>query len=134
MLTHPHQNNIINVCHFGYFGHAWPHTPKMIITIWRNLWRLSVGKRSSLSFTFSFRYYKDIVNLLFWVLWACLATQTQNAKNTINLHKTFLFICRQKINFSLHAFLEILQRYAHFLFWVLWACLVVNTQNDVINL
>ena len=35
----------------------------MIIAIWRNLWRLSVGKRSSSSFTFSFRYYKDIVNL-----------------------------------------------------------------------
>ena len=38
------------------------HTPKMIKAIWRNLWPLSVGKSSSSSFTFSLRYYKDIVN------------------------------------------------------------------------
>ena len=104
----------------------------MIIAIWRNLWRLSVGKRSSSSFTFSLRYYKDIVNLLFWVLWACLAKQAQS--DTINLWQTFVFICRQKINFISHALLEILQRYANFLFWVLWTCLVAHTQNDSINL
>ena len=45
------------------------------------------------------RYYKDIANLLFWVLWACHATQTQS--DTINLWITFVFICRQKINFTL---------------------------------
>ena len=64
-------------CYFGKFKHAWPHTPKMIIAIWRNLWHLSVRKRSTSSFMLSLRYYKDIVNLLFWVLWACLAMQTQ---------------------------------------------------------
>ena len=61
----------------------WIHIPKMIIAIWRNLWRLSVGKRSSYFFTFSLRYYTDIVTLLFWVLWAGLARQTQS--DTINL-------------------------------------------------
>ena len=71
----------------------------MIIAIWRNPWSLSVaGKRSSSSFTFFLRYYKDVVNLLFWVLCACLATQNQS--DTINLQKTFVFICRQKINFT----------------------------------
>ena len=45
-----------------------------------------------------------------------------------------MFICRQKINFIPHALLEILQRYANFLFWVLWTCLVAHTQNDSINL
>ena len=49
-------------------GHAWPHTPKLIITIWRNDRRLPVGKRLTSSFTFSLRYYKDIIKLLFWVL------------------------------------------------------------------
>ena len=34
----------------------------------------------------------------------------------------------------LRAFLEILQRYAKFLFWVFWASLVGHTQNDSINL
>ena len=39
-----------------------------------------------------------------------------------------------KNNFIPHALLEILQRYANFLFWVLWTCLVAHTQNDSINL
>ena len=59
------------------------HTPKMIIGIWKNLWHLSADKRSRPSFTFSSRCYKDIVNLLFWVLWAYLVKQTQS--DTINL-------------------------------------------------
>ena len=46
-------------------------------------------------------------------------------KDSINLKKTFVFNCTQKI---------ILQRYANFLFWVLWACLVTQAQNDSINL
>ena len=29
-----------------------------------------------------------------------------------------------------HVFLEILQRYANFLFWIIWACLATHTQND----
>ena len=69
---------------------------------------------------------------MFWVLWACLAKQAQS--DTINLWQTFVFICRQKINFISHALLEIFQRYANFLFWVLWACLVAHTQNEHINL
>ena len=82
-------------------------------------------------FTLFLIYYKDIVNLLFWVLWACLGTQTQS--DTINLQKNFVFFCRQKINFTPpHLFLEILQRYAN-LFCVFWACLVAQTQNDSIN-
>ena len=68
---------------------------------------------------------------MFWVLWACLATQIQY--DTINLQKTFVFFCRQKINFTpSHPFLETLQRYAN-LFCVFWACLVAQTQNDSIN-
>ena len=43
---------------------------------------------------FSLRYCKDIVNWLFLVLWACLATHTQS--DTVILQKTFVFICRQK--------------------------------------
>ena len=47
-------------------------TPKMIKAIWRNLWCLSLGKRSSSSLNLSLKYYKDIVNLLLVVLWACM--------------------------------------------------------------
>ena len=104
----------------------------MIVSIWRSLWCLSAGKKSTSSFTFSFRYCKYITKLLFLVIWTCLATQPQ--KDTINVKKTFVFICVQKINFIPHIFLEILQRYANFLFWVLLACLVTHTQNYSINL
>ena len=79
----------------------------------------------------SFRYCKDIADLLFWVLWTCLAIQTQS--DTMKLQKTFVFICRQKINFIPQVFLEILQRYAN-LFWALWACMAMYTQNDKISL
>ena len=44
---------------------------------------------------------------LFWVLWACLVTLTQN--DGITLQKTsMMFICMQKINFIIHFFLMIL--------------------------
>ena len=70
---------------------------------------------------FSFRYCKDLTNWLFIILLACLAMHTQSD------------ICRQKINFIPHAFMDILHRYAN-LFWALWACLVTLTQNDSIAL
>ena len=40
---------------------------------------------------------------LFWVLWACLVTLTQN--DSITLMKISMFICMQKINFIIHFFL-----------------------------
>ena len=120
-------------CYFGKFKHAWPHTPKMIIAIWRNLWHLSVRKRSLSSFMLSLRYYKDIVNLLFWVLWACLAVQTQ--RDTITFRKlSFLLGGKKSTSPNPHTFLQILQRYANYSFRVLSACLVAHTQNDSTNL
>ena len=92
----------------------------------------ATGKRSTSSFTLSLRYYKDVVNLLFWVLWVCQARHTEIV--TIKLWKTSAFICRQKTNFIPQAFLKILQRYAIFLFSILCVCLVRHTQNDSINL
>ena len=88
-------------------------------------------QKSNSFFTFSLTYCKDFVNLLFWVLWECL--DTYNQSDTIIFQKTFMFICRQKINSIPHAFMEILQTYAN-LFCVLWACLVTLTQNDSVNL
>ena len=61
-----------------------------------------------------------------------LVTHSQN--DTITLQKTFIFIFRQKTNFILHVFLEILQGHANFLFWVLRACLATHTHNDNANL
>ena len=33
------------------------HTPKMIVSIWGNIWHLSAGKKSTSSFTFSLSYF-----------------------------------------------------------------------------
>ena len=43
---------------------------------------------------------------LFWVLWACLVTLTQN--DSITLQKTSMFIFMQKIKFIIQLFLTIL--------------------------
>ena len=84
---------------------------------------LTLSVRKSSSFTFSLRYYKDIVNLLFWALWAFMATQTQS--HTINLQKTLVFICRQKIYFTLPpAFRLITQEPA---FCQIWDCGGIST-------
>ena len=37
----------------------------MIVSIWRNLWRLSAGEKSTSSFTFSLRYCKELQNFCF---------------------------------------------------------------------
>ena len=41
---------------------------------------------------------------------------------------------KKKKKISAYVFLEILQRYADFVFWVLWVCLAGHTQYDEINL
>ena len=45
-------------------------------------------------------------NFSFWVLWTCLVAHTQN--DSINLYKTFMFICMQKTNFIIRFFPDIL--------------------------
>ena len=55
-----------------------PHTPKMIVSIWGNIWHLSEGKKSTSSFTFSLSWfllqkYCELV-LVTWLLldaWLC---------------------------------------------------------------
>ena len=76
---------------------------KIILSNCSKLSCLSVCKKSTSSFN-SLRYRKEIANLLFSVNWACLATHTYNDDS--NLKKPFTFICRQKIKFILHVFLE----------------------------
>ena len=123
------------------FGHAWPHTSKVIST-WRNLWFFFASKKSTLSFTFPLSFCKNIENLLFWALWTYLTIHTQWYYQLVC--KTFVFFCRQKFKLHPCILLEILQIYAikeetfflrtNFLFWVLWACMTLHTQNGSINL
>ena len=79
----------------------------MIVSIWGNIWRLSPGKEITSSLTFSLRYCKDIVNLLFWVLWAYLL---RTPKVLLSTYRKLLCLSAGKeINLISHAFLEILQ-------------------------
>ena len=96
----------------------------------RKLWRLPVGKRSSSSFTFSLRYYKDIVNVLLWVLWACLAKQT--------LSDTVLSTCKKPSSlFASKTSPPCFWRYAKICKLILGTLGMpgcTQTQNDSINL
>ena len=65
-------------------------------------------------------HFWDITNLLFWVIWACLARPVKN--NSINLWKTLMLSCMQKLNFIPNFFTEMSQKYCK-LAWVLWACM-----------
>ena len=120
------------------FGHAWAHIPKMIVLIWRNIWCLSSGKKSTSSFPFRLRYCIDIANLLFWVLgYAWLHT----LKVILSTWRKFLHLSSyEKLTSSPTFFWKYCKDNANFLFWVLWACLAVDTkidsisQNDTINL
>ena len=75
----------------------------IIVSICRKLPYLSACKNFIIHFFLKTakKNKKTIANLLFWVIWTCLAMHTQSC--TINLYKTFVFICRQKINLS-HTF------------------------------
>ena len=85
-------------CYYRWFGYTWPHTPKILVSIWRNLRCSSASKKLPSLFAFSLRYCKNTANLLFW-LWAWLATHTQNDK---------IDICMPQMNSIIHFFLELL--------------------------
>ena len=69
------------------------HPYKMIVSIWKNLWCLSKGKKSVLSL----RYCKDITNLLFWLLWeAGYAQPKWYYKSVENFF--FLFIGKNQLH------------------------------------
>ena len=96
---------MLQTCYCGYFGYAWLHTPKKILPTNEKVFCLSAGKKS----TSSPMFLKEILHIygyLFWILWACLATHTQN--DSFTSYKTSIFICIPKINFIILFFLEIL--------------------------
>ena len=82
---------------------------KIILSICRKLSFWSACKKSTSSLNYFPRYFKEIANLLLWVIWAFLVTHTKNDNS--NLRKPVKFICRWNIKFILHVFLEILQRF-----------------------
>ena len=106
----------MQTCYFGQFANAWPHTPKMTVSLWRNLWGLPAVKRSSSSFTFSLQYCKDIVNLLFCILWAYLAKHTQSY--ILSTCRKLVFIYQLVENLCLSANKKSIS--SPMLFWRYW--------------
>ena len=103
-----------------------------MVPICSKLSYFSACKKSTSSLTFFLRYCKEIANLLFCVIWACLATQTPKMIKAIWRN---LFIFRQKIKFILELFFEILQRYCKLTaFGTLGMHDFGQTQSDTINL
>ena len=92
---------ILQTCYFGYFGQAWLHTPKMIVS---SLFFICRRKSHFIPHVFLAIMQRYAI-FLFWVLWACPDTHTQDGK--INLWKISMFLYMEKINI-IHVFLEIL--------------------------
>ena len=66
--------SILQTSCFGYFGHDWLRTPKVIISNCQKLLHLSEGKKPTLSSTFFWRYCKDIQTSYYWHFghaWLC---------------------------------------------------------------
>ena len=78
-----HIVQFLQTCCFGYFGHPWLWPVISILPACKKHWCLSSCKKSCLSLISFLRHNKDIANLLFWVLWTCLATNNKsNSTNT----------------------------------------------------
>ena len=61
----------VQTCYFGNFGNTWPSPSKIKVSICKKLSCLHEKLRmqkSTLSVISFLRYYKDIANLLFWVI------------------------------------------------------------------
>ena len=84
----------------------WLITPKPILPSCRKL--LAFICRQKLNFIpHALMEILQRYTILFWILWACLVTITQN--DSFVLLKTSMFIFMQKINFIIHFFLTILR-------------------------
>ena len=96
----------LHTCYFKYFKHVWPYPLKMLASIYRKPWCSSAHKSNFIPHSSFLRYQKDFPNLLFWVIWACLAmpTKINNTNLDVHLH------AKNKLDLSLF-FFEILQRY-----------------------
>ena len=59
---------------YGYFNKVWSSTPKNVsANLWETFMFIWMKKTDFICISF-LRYWKGITNLLFWVIWACLAT------------------------------------------------------------
>ena len=115
----------------------------LLIAIWTCLIIFNQNNSINLKEPLTFIYGQKKINFILYAfleilqtLWVCCSGDFAHA--WLRTLKVIISTCRkfsclsagQKSTSSLNAFLDILQRYANFLFWVLWTCLVTYTQND----
>ena len=81
---------------------------KTIVSICSMISCLFASKKSTSSFIYFLQYCREMANLLFWSVCTCLVT---HLKWQHHFEETLRFIRRQKLNFILHIFFAILQRY-----------------------
>ena len=99
----------MHTCYFEYFENAWSCPALMIVWTFRKLWCLSTCKKTILSLTSFLGYYTDIMKNCCFVSLSNLGMACHTHLNdSLNLRKHLTFICRQKITFILHIFLELL--------------------------
>ena len=78
--------------YFGYFGHAWWHTPKLIVSTCTRIWCLSACKKQTSSFTLILIYYilknpAIWLAVLIWELEFCQIWDLWwNVNNNISFH------------------------------------------------
>ena len=78
--------------YFGYFGHAWLHTPKMMVSTCTRIWYLSACNRQTSSFILfpEISHFKEPCNLIGWQHWELEFCQIWdwwwNINNNINFY------------------------------------------------
>ena len=87
----------IQTSYFGYFGHAWLHTLKMIKSTCTRLWWLSVYKKQTSSFTSFLRYY-ILKNPAIWLADSIEFCQIWYWWRNINNISFHVRLCTRKTN------------------------------------
>ena len=109
-----------NLVILGKYGHVWPQSPKMIASISRNLWCLTAGKNQLHPSHFPWDIGKILQNCYFrYFGHTCLPCLCTIKMTLSTCRKLPHLSAGRKSTSSPIFFLEISQRYANFLFWIL---------------
>ena len=123
--------NILQICHFGYFGYKWPCPSKLIISTCLKVWCLSSKK--STSFILSWVRFVH-----FWAAFPQNSIPTSFLKNLIKyqIKKKNKRADSKQHQFQTEARMDkhYCKDIANLLLWVLWAWLALATKSDDISL
>ena len=110
----------METCYFGWYGHAWPHTTNLKKSEETfHVYLLAKNQLHPSSFPW------DTVKILQTCCFGYFCHTWLSTPKVIlsTCRRLSCYLQAKKINFIPHVFLEILQWYANFSFWVISACL-----------